>query len=289
MVSTISSVFRRRSLRTRKETPYLSCPSGDEEQEEEAHTLLECQETTKPPSGVATKFLLCEDTDGILQSDRHGTAREAGECTLTDCFYLGSYDMTGRVVKGQGCIDEPAAHIWQQTQLSRSNSSKSSSNISLRKPPRRRASLPNKLREYCPKYVRLVACSEQLRIVDNHTEEVLVAFKYQCISFTGTHPKYGCLFCFVAWESKQRTPYCHVFKCENSDSASSTAHELSKVFQRKCRELIGAISRWHRDSGCHTVWVSITLTLTNSPSRLTQGKNRMLLLLITHVYIIRLI
>ena len=243
MVSTISSVFRRRSLRSRKETPYLCCPDRDEENElESCYTLLECQDVTKPPND-ATKFLLCDDTDGILSSDRHEscTASRSGQCILGDSFYLGSYDMTGRVVKGQGCIDEPAGHIWQQTQNSYGyTDTTSSSKIKLTRRIQRSGSLPSKLREYRPKYVRLVATSDDLQIVDNQSEETLVSFQYHCISFTGTHPKYGSLFCFVAWEKKQRTPYCHVFKCENKDAARSTAHELSKVFQRKCRELVGA-------------------------------------------------
>ena len=205
--------------------PYLTWQEEEEEDEE----LPESQVTKGPDN--AAKFLLCEDTDGIVQRGHYGATREADQFALTDCFYLGSYDMTGRVVKGQGCIDEPAAHIWRQTQNC------SSGNAAIRRSLHRRTSLPSTQLDYRPKYVRLMACCDELRIADNQTEEILVAFNYHRISFTGTHPKYSNLFCFIAWENKQRTPYCHVFKCESKECAKSTAQELSGVFHRKCREL----------------------------------------------------
>lgn len=204
--------------------PYLTCHEEEEEEEE----LIDNQVTKSPVD--AAKFLLCEDTDGIVQRGYYGAMRETEQFNLADCFYLGSYDMTGRVVKGQGCIDEPAAHIWQETQ--------SCGNGTTKRSTQRRGSLPSTgLNEYRPIYVRLVACCEDLRLVDNHTEEVLVAFNYHRISFTGTHPKYSNLFCFIAWESKKKTPYCHVFKCESEGCAKTTSQELSRVFHRKSREL----------------------------------------------------
>lgn len=213
--------------------PFLTWREEEEEEDEVEELLVESEVTKRPVD--AAKFLLCEDTDGITQRGEYGATREADQFTLADCFYLGSYDMTGRVVKGQGCIDEPAAHIWRQTQ----NCSSGDGSIK-RRSLQRKNSLPSSLHDYRPKYVRLVACCEDLRIVDNHTEETLVAFNYRRISFTGTHPKYSSLFCFIAWENKQRTPYCHVFKCESAVCATSTSHELSRVFQRMIRELKGS-------------------------------------------------
>lgn len=159
---------------------------------------------------------------------------------LLDCFYLGSYDMTGRSVKGRGCIDEPAGTIWKQTQETSTDSFGVPTRRGSGSRPRRKNSLPSNTLHFCrPKYVRLVAGTEDLKVVDNHTDEVLVSYSYRWISFTGTHPKYSRMFCFVAWEPKCKTPYCHAFKCEDVTSARSTAVKLSSIFKQKCQEILG--------------------------------------------------
>ena len=166
-----------------------------------------------------------EETDGLANAQReYGSTNESIE--LLDCFYLGSHDMTGRTVKGRGCIDEPAAAIWKQTQEQDGNG---------RVKIRRKQSLPTLPIECTPKYVRLVIGKEELLVVDNYTNEVVNGFNYRRISFTGTHPKYSRLFCFVAWEAQRRTPFCHAFKCEDAEAAKLAAVELSKVFQKKLR------------------------------------------------------
>jgi hypothetical protein len=179
---------------------------------------------------TATRFLLGEDfTDGTCRTYSYGATLD--EQVLADCFYLGSYDMTGRSVTGRGCINEPAAMIWKQTQMETTGSTKKM---------RRKNSLPSSTLHACrPKYVRLVACPDDLKVVDNYTEEILVSFSYRWISFTGTHPKYNRMFCFIAWEPKNRTPYCHAFKCEDACSARTSALDLSDVFKRKCEEILG--------------------------------------------------
>ena len=168
-----------------------------------------------------------DETDGLANAKReYGSTNES--IPLPDSFYLGSYDMTGRTVKGKGCIDEPAAAIWKQTQ-----EQEGSGRVKMR----RKQSLPTAPVECSPKYVRLVIGQEQLLVVDNYTDEVVNSFNYRQISFTGTHPKYSRLFCFVAWETQRRTPFCHAFKCEDAAAAKLAAVELSNVFQKKMREL----------------------------------------------------
>ena len=148
------------------------------------------------------------------------------EQVLLECFYLGSFSMAGRRVTGKGCIDQPAAQIWRYTQEEC-------------KSTRRRANtMPLEFIECKPKYIRLVVGKEGLKVVDQYSEQVLLSFSYRWISFTGTHPKYTRMFCFNAWEPKNKTPYCHAFKCEDSASAKTAALELSQVFNRKCRELL---------------------------------------------------
>ena len=174
---------------------------------------------------------------------------------LSECFYLGSYDMAGLSIRGRGCIDYPAGYVWQQTQQSDSSSSGGN------KPRRKNSWSPRQkydsaiLRgftrstsgatpqaasqsssEYTTRYVRLVAGHEELEILDNHTGEKVNNFNYRKISFVGTHPKYTRLFAFVA-ETPEKKVYCHAFKCESKESADKTACGLSDVFQRKIKEI----------------------------------------------------
>lgn len=213
-------VFRRK-----RETPYQSW-----ERDDLLEVDVECQFSNTTLHGAEMsigKFVSCEETDGLANTQReYGAMNES--ISLSDCFYLGSHDMTGRTVKGRGCIDEPAAAIWKQTQQPGGNGG-----VKIR----RKHSLPS-LPIYCtPKYVRLVIGKEELLVVDNYTDEVVNEFNYRRISFTGTHPKYSRLFCFVAWEPQRKTPFCHAFKCEDAVAAKLAAVELSKVFQKKLREV----------------------------------------------------
>lgn len=150
------------------------------------------------------------------------------ERVLLDCFYLGSFNMTGKTVTGRGCIDEPAAQIWRHTQEECK--------------ARRKNSMPLELIECKPKYVRLVSGKDHLKIIDQYSEQNLLMFSHRCISFTGTHHKYTKMFCFIAWEPKDKTPYCHAFKCEDSLSAKAGALNLSNIFKRKSREMLSQSS-----------------------------------------------
>lgn len=210
-------VFKRR-----KETPYQMCQEEEEEESCLIELDLDCHVQER------AQFLLGDDSpDG--RTYLYGATGEEQQ-VLTDCFYLGSYDMSGRAIKGRGCIDEPAALIWKQTQQDTGPQGRVM---------RRKHSLPSLALTDCrPKYIRIVLTSEELKVVDNYSEEVLVSFCYRWISFTGTHPKHTRMFCFIAWEPKRKTPYCHAFKCEDATSAKATALELSNVFKRKCQELL---------------------------------------------------
>ncbi len=181
-----------------------------------------------------------EETDSADSFATYGSVA-GDEHTLLECFYLGSFNMSGRVVTGRGCIDEPAAQIWRHTQeeCKRGNG-------------KRKPSLPLEFIECKPKYIRLVAGKDHLKIVDQYSEQTLFTFSHRCISFTGTHPKYTKMFCFIAWEPKNRIPYCHAFKCEDSLSAKAGALRLSDIFKKRCSEIMSQ-SNVHTSSPRHVL------------------------------------
>lgn len=171
---------------------------------------------------------LVEETDS---STTYGSVERIGneDQMILECFYLGSVNMSGKSVTGRGCIDEPGAEIWRQTQ--------EECKTSRRNP--RKSSLPLNLTE-CnrPKYIRLAISKHQLKVIDQYSEQTLMSFSLRCISFTGTHPKYPRMFCFIAWEPKYKIPFCHAFKCEDCSSAKAGALNLSNVFRRRCKEMM---------------------------------------------------
>lgn len=175
------------------------------------------------------------DGGGVGARDNDGIAvplspTEAG-LTLADCFYLGSLEMSGMNIKGRGCIDQPAALIWERTQELPDDTR------------RRKNSLPNRNSKLNasgysgkhPKYVKLVASNDELQVYDCFTNELMVEFEYRDISFIGTHPKYTRLFSFIAQAKGKRAPYCHAFKCEDEACAEGIACKLSDVFQSKAK------------------------------------------------------
>ena len=156
---------------------------------------------------------------------------------LLECFYIGSYDMTGLAIRGRGCINLPASIIWQQSQ-------------DQDRKPRRVGSWSGR-QHYSstlqrngsnsgvkPRYVRLVTGSDAIHILDQRTDEVIMMFAYSKIPFVGTHPKYTRLFAFTAETQTCKTPFCHAFKCEDTASAKTAACMLSDVFQKKIQELV---------------------------------------------------
>ena len=142
---------------------------------------------------------------------------------LAECFYLGAYDMQGREIRGRGCIDGPAGKLWQQTQDDGSR--------------RRRRTVSDDRDTFRPRFVKLVAGTDQLEMRDVYSDQKIVAFPYARISFVGTHPKYRKLFAFIAHETGKKTPSCFAFKCEDKHSACTTAQQLDGVFHQRCREL----------------------------------------------------
>lgn len=174
-----------------------------------------------PSSKIPT---IAEDTDSPTTYGSLGTE----ERVLLECFYLGSFNMSGKRVTGRGCIDEPGAEIWCQTQEDCKTSKRNS----------RKTSLPLNLIECKPKYIRLAIGKDYLKVVDQYSEQSLMSFSLRSISFTGTHPKYSRMFCFIAWEPKNKIPFCHAFKCEDCLSAKAGALNLSNVFKKKCKEMM---------------------------------------------------
>ena len=144
--------------------------------------------------------------------------------SLAECFFLGAHDMEGRAIQGRGCIDTAAGALWRQTQEDPSR--------------KRRRSLHGNEREPCtPRYVKLVAGKDHLEMVDVYSSQRVTAFPYCHISFVGTHPKHERLLAFIAYEKGSRTPFCYAFKCEDRQSACTTAQQLDGVFHQRCREL----------------------------------------------------
>ena len=215
------SLFKRK-----RETPYQSWEDED--------SLLD---DGKDSSDRTTELRRLEFRDESPQTEEQDcvfgssgsnvTEAMDGELHLGDCFYLGCYDMTGLGIRGRGCIDFPAGHIWERTQEDWQK--------------KRRSSLPSRLESsYKPRYVRLVAAMDELKVYDCHTSKLLLEFDYKNISFVGTHPKYTRLFAFIAEAKGKRVPFCHGFKCQDIESAENTANTLSSVFDRKSKELLAA-------------------------------------------------
>ena len=190
---------------------------------------------------TSTPILTNPVADGISCQEKvpqFGTREKVGaaEQELVECFYLGSYEMSGLEIQGRGCIDLPAAVIWQQSQDQE------------KKPKRigswsgRQQHSSSKNRATCnyvrPRYVKLVTASNNLSVQDQGTEEIFMEFNYEKISFVGTHPKQTRLFAFIAVSSSMPAPYCHAFKCEDGTSAKKAACMLSDVFSKKIKELL---------------------------------------------------
>ena len=224
MSSTAANPFRRiGSLvrRGRQETPYLPCEE-DAEEETTAKPVVEFSSITasSPEPSLGQ--------DRVLKST---TLSRETERTLVECFYLGSSDMTGLEIKGRGCIDSPAATIWNQSQHQEKPKRKPSWSSK-----QQNGSTPsNSLK---PRYVKLVTGESALLVVDYTTDELIIKFDYRKISFVGTHPKYTRLFAFIAESSEVPVPFCHAFKCEDRDSAKQTACSLADVFHKKIQEIL---------------------------------------------------
>ncbi len=195
-----------------------------------------------------------EETDSVWRKEgsRSPSAIAPGSTQLVDCFYLGACDMTGRTIRGRGCIDDPAGRIWEHTQEKR-----------------RKNSLPSSFRvqgstgnTFSPKYVRLAAGKDDLQIFDDIANELIEDFSYRRISFVGTHPKYNRLFAFIAEGKGSHTPYLHAFKCEDKSSASDTATALSTVFEKKIAELLAESDRLQGEPKPQTIRVDVHATLT---------------------------
>ena len=178
--------------------------------------------TDQPDKGITTSPATSPlQPDATLPAVLAGSVNESLQ--LADCFYLGSYDMTGMTIRGRGCIDFPAGLLWENTQ---EYSQKG-----------RKNSVPSKFDSYQPKYVRLVACKNELQVLDYYTNRILVEFEYNTIAFVGTHPKYHRLFAFIGQAKGKRTPFCHAFKCEDRQNACTTANTLSSIFHKKIEDM----------------------------------------------------
>ena len=226
--------FRRvTSLFKKKETPYQTWEDED--------SLCEVDVGPPEPKPVVQfqKDYALEATDIHSDSEHSATAscipsREK----LLECFYLGSYEMTGLSIKGRGCIDNPAGHIWEQTQANDKQKPRRKNSWSSKQTYDPNTTTSNTALRFNPRYVKMVAGTNELEVYNNSNGELIIDFKYKTISFVGTHPKYTRLFAFIA-QTSGRSPsaFCHAFKCEDKESAKKIACALSDVFQRKIEEL----------------------------------------------------
>lgn len=193
---------------------------------DEDDALLEEELATGQPLLSPDLYSSLEEGERVDTSDDVTLDLQQG-VTLVECFYLGAHDMSGRSIRGRGCIDTPAGELWLQTQ---EDSSKK----------RRRRTLPPTKGDsdgFRPRYVKLVAVQDELEMRDAYSNDKITSFRYCQISFVGTHPKYNRLFAFVAHEKGNKIPSCYAFKCEDKLSACTTAVQLDGVFHQRCCEL----------------------------------------------------
>ena len=219
-------VFKRR-----KDAGYSACDGESEELITEESPCLIMRKASPLESPVESE----EETEVFLDGEAVGLSTSCASAEglrLTDCFFLGSYDMEGLCVTGRGCIDDPAGQIWTRTQEQFK--------------PKRQNSLPARLpqstdrvkvRPERPKYVKLVATRNNLRVVDDRTDELVAEFSYKKISFVGTHPKHAQLFAFIGQPRGSASLFCYAFKCDGAASATKAANTLSRVFQERIKEL----------------------------------------------------
>ena len=240
MSSTTTKPFRRITslvkLKSRHETPYQS---WEEEQVDSGVEL--------PPPAAATQSrgvvefpemtaaaspepLPLDEQDRIPKAS---CSLEVGE-SLVECFYIGSMDMAGLNIRGRGCIDTPAARIWEHTQQQdRKPKRKNSWPLKHQHDSTARHTLPASS-TFKPRYVKLVTGTDALKVHDNATDQLVTEFSYRKISFVGTHPKYSRLFAFIA--GSDTTAFCHAFKCEDKDCAKQAACNLSDLFSKKIQQ-----------------------------------------------------
>ncbi len=236
------------------ETPYKNWQDDDDDEEEDfPDGPSSARSRLTPTSSNPRANPVLDFTDVLANSPEPITGKENGAerrgelCRrqgtveadeLLECFYIGSYDMSGLPVRGRGCINLPASIIWQNSQ-------------DLDRKPKRVGSWSGrqhhsstvKKKGDCsggikPRYVRLATGSDKLHVLDQSSEQMLMDFSYRKIPFVGTHPKYTRLFAFIAEAPTCKTPFCHAFKCEDTASAKMAACMLSDLFQKKIQELV---------------------------------------------------
>ena len=207
------------------------------DEEEEVDGLL--QEEPKPARPLRSPDSALEEGGRV---DIGVEAADLSEgLTLVECFFLGSHEMEGRLIRGRGCIDLPAGELWERTQEDGGGKRR---RRSVRGAGKAAAVAAGGAEEAArPRYVKLVAVRDELEMRDVGTNEKMATFLYCQISFVGTHPKYSRLFAFVAHEKGKKTPSCFAFKCEDKLSACATAEQLDGVFHRRCTELLKSTLR----------------------------------------------
>lgn len=227
----ISSLVR---LKSRQYTPYQSWEDDQDGAEQSGGSTTPATEHCKP----VVEFTALSSPEALCAQDRilRPVLSESGQ-TLVECFYLGSTDMSGLEIRGRGCIDSPAAVIWEQSQQDRKSSKRKNSWSSKHQ---HESSTNSNGTSFKPRYVRLATGADALLVHDNSTNELIIEFPYKKISFVGTHPKYTRLFAFIATPTELTAPFCHAFKCEDQDSAKQAACSLSDVFSQKIKELMNS-------------------------------------------------
>ena len=223
----ISSLVRKKTGRT----PYQTW-----EEEDDTDLEVGCEFTASSPVSITTSTIATPDeVNGQERVPQLGNnAGLEAEQELVECFYLGSYEMAGLEIQGRGCINLPAAAIWQKSQHQDKNPRRMGS-WSGRQP---HGSSATAFACVKPHYVKLATGSDSLQVQDQGNNKVIMEFSYKKISFVGTHPNHTRLFAFIAESSITPAPFCYAFKCEDRDSAKKTACMLSDVFHKKIQQLV---------------------------------------------------
>jgi hypothetical protein len=148
-----------------------------------------------------------------------------------DCFYLGSQDMTGQQIQGQGCLVEPIEYIWSLTQ----------ENKPKRKSSKKRRPSSTSSTGSTPsngdepglgpvKFVEIELGPRFITVRDCNTRDTLIEFSVTHVATCGVHKFIPQAFAFVAVETPKSPPFCHVFKCDDRESSSELAKRLNDWF-----------------------------------------------------------
>ena len=153
-----------------------------------------------------------------------------------DCFYLGSREMTGERIQGQGCLVEPIEAIWSLTQEDKpkrknSHKSRTSSTSSTGSTPSNEQTMGKNV-----KFVEIVVGPRDINVRDCNSRDTLIEFSIKRVATCGIHRKIPQAFAFVAVQDSLSPAFCHVFKCNDKEAASELAKRSNEWFSYYARK-----------------------------------------------------